>query len=224
MYATYMVSVLRLKELCYQRGVEMHLMTLMQESLVTRARNTLARIFLESHLSHMIFIDADIEFEPEDILRMYESDLPVLGGIYPKKRLHLERLKDTNELSKLLDYVVVAEKADQHTQLFDTAVPLKVRYVGTGLMMIRRSVFLKMIEHGCPKYATKEDGDFHCFFDTRLHDDGTYLSEDYDFCQRWRDIGGEVFAAPWTHTTHWGSHGYSAKPSAKYTIASPSGP
>jgi hypothetical protein len=58
---------------------------MVNESLITRARNNLTDMFLASDCSHLFFIDADINFRTEDVLRMMEYDVPVLAGVYPKK-------------------------------------------------------------------------------------------------------------------------------------------
>ena len=204
LYHGYFVSMMRLEKLCQARGIEVQYQVVANESLIPRARNVLCEMFLDSQLSHMIFVDADIEFDPEGILRMYHENLPVLGAVYPKKNRRTDQMSDH----------AVTLKED--TNIIHKGEPIAVRFIGTGMMMIRRDTLTKLIESGVPSYMANHDmlGDeprrYHCFFDTRLYQ-GVYLSEDYDFCQKWTEAGGEIYAAFFVECTHWGTHGFTSE-------------
>ena len=74
----------------YAHGINFRITTLRNESLVTRARNILTAMFLESDCSHLMFIDADIEFDAESILRALAYDKPIMAAAYPKKALPIQ--------------------------------------------------------------------------------------------------------------------------------------
>jgi FkbM family methyltransferase len=158
------------------------------DSLIPRARNSQVAKFLKSDCTDLLFIDSDLIFTPDDVKRILSHDEPLVGGFYVKK-------KEGNP-----EFVVnTFPKLDP-----PTAKGLqKVKYVGTGFMKISRIVFEKMIE----KYGNEisfhpdeqpPDAVEYDFFSVGRYKfpDGTsrYLSEDWFFCQRWLDLGGEVWA------------------------------
>jgi hypothetical protein len=179
------------------------------DALITRARANLMTLFLEdSAATHLLFVDADIGFEPEQVFRLIESGADVVAGVYPIKRVNWDKAKQAlaadrpQPQSACLDYVLEIDDPD-HVVVVDGFT--RVRYAGTGFLMIRRQVFEKMCGH--PGYAPlqffrEHSRDalagsanrfalFECMIDPKT---GTYLSEDFAFCKRWTDIGGEIWA------------------------------
>ena len=179
------------------------------DALITRARANLMTQFLDDPTAtHFLFIDADIGFEPEQVFRLIESGADMVAGVYPIKRVNWDKAKRIIESkrSKLpsaaLDYVLEIDNPDHVTVVNGFT---RVRYAGTGFLMIRRHVFEKMCAH--PAYASLQffrehsldalAGSpnrfalFECMIDPAT---GTYLSEDFAFCKRWTDIGGEIWA------------------------------
>jgi FkbM family methyltransferase len=155
------------------------------DSLVSRARNRLTADFIETNCSDLLFIDSDLIFSPDHVARIFSHDVDVVGGFYAKKA--------PGDAEWVLNGIANAPDRDDGL--------MAVRYVGTGFMRVRRSVISAMIE----KYG--EDIHYPCDTTGRIeHDlwpvgvhkfaDGTrrYLSEDWAFCQRWLDMGGEVYA------------------------------
>lgn len=202
----YVLSIIKLDRLCSQEGIDIDYSFIAHESLIPRGRNYLCDNFLKSKCTHLLFIDADIQFEAEDIVRMIRKDVPLIGGVYPKKKLHWDRIHGrVSTMARLLDYVV--------TPISDTDVieniyePFPVRYVGTGLMLIQRQVLEKMKAAFPMRMYYAEGKPYQLFFDCVIKD-GQYLSEDYYFCDVWREMGGTVYAAYWTRTTHWGLMNY----------------
>jgi hypothetical protein len=179
------------------------------DALITRARANLVSLFLDDPAAtHLLFIDADIGFTPKQVFRLIESGADMAGGCYPIKRINWDKAKRALAagLPKLeatsLDYVLEVEDPDRIQVVNGFA---RVRYAGTGFLMIRRHVLERMCAH--PAYAPLQ------FFREHTHDaltgsrnrfalfecmidpaDGTYLSEDFAFCRRWTDIGGEIWA------------------------------
>jgi hypothetical protein len=179
------------------------------DALITRARANLMTMFLDDPAAtHFLFVDADIGFEPDQVFRLIESGADVVAGVYPIKRVNWEKVKRTieNKRPKLpsasLDYVLEINDPD-HVAVVNGFT--RVRYAGTGFLMIRRHVFEQMCAH--PTYASLQffrehsldalAGSpnrfalFECMIDPKT---GTYLSEDFAFCKRWTDIGGEIWA------------------------------
>src|SRR5210317_2169360 len=82
----YFLSMFKLSQTLMQHGIKFRITTLRNESLVTRARNILTAMFLEDpNTTHLMFIDADIEFEPDSVIRMLAMDKDIIAGAYPKK-------------------------------------------------------------------------------------------------------------------------------------------
>jgi hypothetical protein len=230
-HGLYMKACLDLQGMCIQYGINIKFSFLFNESLITRARNYLVDEFLHrSDCTHMLFIDSDINFNPQDVIAMLALDKDVIGGPYPKKALKWASVKkavlrkpdiEPHMLEKVTgDYVFNPVKG---TAQFSVSEPLEVLEIGTGFMMINRDVFPKM-EEAYPQLRYKPDhvgqqhfdGSryIHAFFDTIIDtaDSATgggsdrYLSEDYMFCQLWRKIGGSIWLCPWMRTQHIGTY------------------
>ena len=232
-HGLYVKSCLDLQNVMTQYGVEIKFSFLFNESLITRARNYLVDEFLRSECTHLLFIDSDIQFSPQDVIALLALEEDVIGAPYPKKSInwnniaHAARTRPDmppGELEGLVgDYVFNVVKG---TKQFSVTEPLEVLEIGTGFMMIRREVFTKM-EQSYPQLRYKPDhlgqSNFdgsryiHAYFDTIIDtkDSATgggsdrYLSEDYMFCQLWRKIGGKVYLCPWMKTQHIGTYPFS---------------
>ena len=231
-HGLYMKSCLDLQGLMNKYGVETKFSFLFNESLITRARNYLVDEFLRTDYTHMLFIDSDIHFSPQDVIAMLALDKDVIGGPYPKKSINWGNVADAarkhpemnpRELETLVgEYVFNVVKG---TQSFQVSEPLEVMEIGTGFMMIKREVFSKM-EQTYPQLRYKPDhvgqANFdgsryiHAYFDTIIDtkDSATgggsdrYLSEDYMFCQLWRKLGGQIYLCPWMKTQHIGTYAF----------------
>lgn len=198
-------------------------MTLANESLVTRARNTLAAAFLERlKCTHLMFVDADIEFEWDSILKLLDYDKDVVVGAYPKKGIAWEDLhndisagivpKHDTELYST-NYALNFEKTNDGKLISENGL-YKLKDAGTGFMLIKRDVFNKLITNFPDIKYTNDiniqssvSNNFYAFFDTSIDKDSNrYLSEDYTFCRRWQSIGGEIWLDPNIKLNHIGHH------------------
>ena len=226
----YFRSMMRLAILCNKYNIQYTVSTLANESLVTRGRNTLNSFFMEnSSATHLFFIDADIEFNPEDILRMVAYDKPVVVGAYPKKALNWTSIisaarADDSETEETIEghssnYVVnfdfLKDKDGNNTpqvQIEDNLVKLKD--AGTGFMCIKKEVIQQMFDaHPEMKYVNDINVDqkfepfMYALFDTVIDPDSRrYLSEDYMFCRTWQNMGGTVYLDPRTALNHVGHY------------------
>lgn len=199
-----------------------------KESLVPRARNRLADIFLKEHdTTHALLVDADIGFDPAQVLAMLEHDRDILAAPCSKQSIKWERIQKAvkkngrdfthDQLERLAGDFVFNFEAGQVPAQFDVRELQRMRNMGTGLMMVRRNVFETFREKYVDRwYEARDDaaalpGPVWDFFraginpETRLYD-----SEDYWFCMDCRAIGFTVEMAPWVVTTHMGTHNFIA--------------
>jgi hypothetical protein len=177
-------SFLRFILMASKSGLQWSLDTMVNESLVTRARNNLmAKMMTNTAATHFMFIDADIRFQPEAIFMMLAADKDVIGGLYPKKALPIS-------------YVINVKPG---TQIINDIFPVDT--MGTGFMMFKRHVYEKLCAaHPECKYVDdvglgkQYEPTMFSIFDTEIDEKGHYLSEDWTFCRRWAKIGGEIYA------------------------------
>ena len=214
----YMRSVSMLSLALNKLSVPFNISTVVNESLVMRARNKLVRSFLDTDCTHLFFIDADIEFNYNDAIRMLSSDKDVVVGSYPLKTVRLDRLVDKKYeslddiQSVISDYVINIKPSENNIYKVVDGL-IEIYDAGTGFMMIKREVIEKMIDN-YPETSYRGEGDdfiTHALFDTMIDEDGRYLSEDYTFCRRWQKIGGKVWLDPHVVLNHIGSYVYRGK-------------
>jgi hypothetical protein len=176
------------------------------DALITRARASLIAQFLDDPTAtHLLFIDADIGFEPEQVLRLIQCGADMCAAVYPIKRIDWDKVRATIEARRpdptaaALKYVFEVEDSNA---VVARAGFVRVRYAGTGFLMIRRQALEKMCAH-YPQLKFKRDhsadaafasDNRFALFECMIAEDGTYLSEDFAFCKRWTDIGGEIWA------------------------------
>jgi len=191
-----MTSFLRFVLMASQLKLNWSLDTMVNESLVTRARNNLmAKMMTNNQATHFMFIDADIRFQPESIFQMIAHDKDVIGGLYPKKALPI------NYVINLKPTVTV--QGDIYT----------VDTMGTGFLLFKRHVYEKLIvAHPETKYVDdiglgkQYEPMMYSIFDTIIDEKGHYLSEDWTFCRRWQALGGEIWAHSKTLLNHVGHY------------------
>jgi hypothetical protein len=201
----YMQSVCELLLVAQNDGSRVSVHLLGNDSLITRARNTMVSMFLDSDATHLLFIDADIGFSPMEVVRLVRLNRDVAAGSYPLKIIHtgpevVDHIGAGEGLATaVLRYVGAPVDGDERAEQdgFVTA-----EYAGTGFMLIRREALERMIAaYPETRFTTAHDRsepnpsrNLYALFDCMI-DPGTgeYLSEDYTFCRRWRDIGGEVW-------------------------------
>jgi hypothetical protein len=197
------------------------------DSLITRARNQLVAKFMANpDFTHLMFIDADIGFDSEDIIKLLWHDKDVMTAAYPIKEIRWDVISDlvkdghpSNELlSKSLRYVVNPVKdGSGHVKVDNGA--LNIYDAGTGFMLIKREVFVKMFD-SYPELKYKDDTgslnkdereQTYALFNSYIDDDGRLLSEDYGFCRYWQKLGGSVWVDPTVRLSHLGRMKYTGK-------------
>lgn len=178
-----------------------------EDSLVDRGRDRAAAVVMENDdITHLLFIDADIEFKPEDVIRLLAIDKELAVGAYRKKN-------DRDEYA-----IAWLEDADKTLHQCEETGAIKIARAGTGFMLIKRSVFEKiaaaMPEIGYDDTSRRDDSgvvhvrQMHSFFE-HIRRGRKRFSEDFEFCQRWLDIGGDIWMHPDIRLGHWGPYVWS---------------
>lgn len=220
-YVGYISGLLNLERVCREKNIKIDYEFCYNESLIPRARNTLTDLFYNrTNYTHLLYLDADIEFEAEDIIKMLDYDKPLVGGVYPKKSINWEKITElvnkNNENELTCENIQAIVKDSVVILLEDPTINLnddfiETRYTGTGILLIQRIVLDKMRESFPNDVYTAGDKlrttDFFRYFDTELKD-RIYLSEDYWFCDRWRQLGGKVYLYTKFRCKHWGTYAY----------------
>jgi hypothetical protein len=210
-----------------QAGIQMYYSFMMNESLITRARNSMAYDFMKSDATHLMFIDADIGFNPQDIPRMLMADKDIICGIYPKKEINWV------EVTQAVKAGVPPDQLSQHTGAFvlnlpsgvqsatgNINEPIEIANGGTGFMLIKRKVFDTLADK-VPSYTNdmyhavdtvREVKVIREYFATSIDEESNrLLSEDYHFCKIARQAGFKVWCAPWASFSHTGSYNFSGQ-------------
>lgn len=229
----YFRSVVRLLTFCNQHQIPIAFGTIANESLVTRARNVLVAYFLHSNFTRLMFIDADIEFQVEDVIKLIAHNKDVAVGAYPKKGVNWQRITQsvrTKPTEQFNDRQIAAFGSDyainfkflnrEQKQIAIENGLIRLHDGATGFMMIKREVIDKMIE-AYPELKYNNDLNtppelnphFYAFFDTMIDEkDKRYLSEDYCFSRRWQALGGEIWLDPSISLNHYGSFNFQGNP------------
>ena len=226
-HGTFATSLLTMVNTFTNSGMGFTFSHMMNESLITRARDSLANDFLDTkECTHLMFIDSDIGFNPQDIISMVTADKDVICGIYPKKEINWnqvsEAVKEGIAPQALGDYtgVFVLNAVDHAPRLeVQLSKPIEIANGGTGFMIIKREV-LEKLKDVVPTYNSdmytitdteRKPRKIYQFFDTSIDKDSgnRLLSEDYHFCKLARDNGFKVWAAPWAQLSHTGSYTFS---------------
>ena len=223
-------STADLSAICTQYGIPIQFYYLFNESLITRARNYCCDEFMRSNMQHMMFIDADIGFNPQDVIAMMalQANEPekynIIGGPYPKKCISWEKIKlavdkgiadeDPNNLEKFVGDYVFNPKGGQQSIRIDQ--PCEVLEIGTGFMMIEKGAMQKFADT-YPEYLYKPDHvrtehfdgsrEIMMYFQAEVDPASKrYLSEDYWFCQKAIAAGIATWFCPWMKLQHVGSY------------------
>jgi len=217
--SVFTTSLMRLQLACAKRGVDLSVNLLSGDALITRARQNIVAHFLENPLgTHLLFIDADIAFDPAQVFRLLDFGKDFTAGVYPTKKIDWSKVSELAKRgmgaleSAALSYVLDFEDP---TKIAPEKGFARVRYAGTGFLMLKREALIKLIE-GYPdlRYTGEHQSEdplrnskwrsalFNCFIDKET---GIYLSEDYSFCRRWRDLGGEIWVDLESRLTHVGT-------------------
>lgn len=211
------------------RDVEIVHKFILHESLVPMARNSFAAYALsDPSVTHLLFIDSDIKWEPEHIVKLLKEDKPLIAATFPKKRYIWNRLRKEAVREIIEDEDLSSDQFEHKikSHLVDYAINLgevrqakngviEVKNLATGFMLIKREVLEKMmkafpekkIKSPAKSYSPAVKENFYGFFELTMKD-GEYLSEDYQFCNNWASLGGKVYADLSINLEHHGAEIY----------------
>ena len=195
LHAAHFRSCMNLKEELTKVGIEHDWLIGTNESLVTRARNEMTATFLATAHSHMMWLDADIEFTPEDVAAVHNLDADIGVGVYAMKK------RDAQWFAAWKDGALVKD-LDQYKG------PIEVDYAGTGFMLIRRNV-IQSLSKTAESYEGP-NGRVPALYMTPINNDG-FESEDYHFCRKAREAGFKIIMDPSVRLGHWGQYRFGSE-------------
>ena len=211
----YTDSLLKLSEAANKSNVKLTTIFLGNESLIQRGRNTIAHHFMNlPDATHLLFIDADLKFRTEDIVKMIKADKELIIGPVPLKGYDWEEIRQRavngeDDIGRTGGVFNINHLPG--IQMEDEETPFEIEHGGNAMMMIRRDCLEALAPH-TPYYTnggrSLPDGiEIKDYFRVEVDPERKHLlSEDYFFCHSYRQIGGKVWCAPWCQIGHFGSH------------------
>lgn len=200
------------------------------ESLVPRARNHfIAYAMSDPDVTHVLFIDSDMKWEPADILKMLAADKGIIGATFPKKRYHWDKLRTKAVRDLVLNDTLTPEQFREmiKANLVEYAINfgpsrevnsglIEVEHIGTAFMLISRAAIMQMMEtypelkvkNASSELPPEAKKHMYCLFELGIDKDGEYYSEDYSFCGRYTSLGGKVYADLSINLIHQGQEDY----------------
>lgn len=214
-HAGFMQSVFNLMGLLVSKGHEPVFISVLNESLISRARNDIARDFLKTNSDVLLFIDSDITFKAEDIYDMIMLGEDVIGAVVPLRKMNWTSMYEgliaydgkehPNKFGKFFN--INTETPDGFYDAVENKKPFEVLRIGTAILSIKRKVFEQM-QDIVPVYYSNNQGEERKkswdFFPIYVEDE-TLISEDFSFCNRWREMGNKVMAVGHYEIVHTGS-------------------
>ena len=216
----YTQSLLNLSESANKSDVKLTTIFLGNESLIQRGRNTIAHHFMNlPDATHLMFIDADIKFRTEDIVKMIQADKSLIVGPVALKGYNWDEIRQAavngeDDIGRTGGVFNINKLPG--IDMVDENTPFEIEHGGNAFMMIRRVVFETLKPH-TPIYTnggrSLPDGvEIYDYFRVEINKDTNHLlSEDYFLCHSYRQLGGKVWCAPWVETGHFGSHLFNGK-------------
>lgn len=236
-HVNYMCSLINTITLLNQLGIKIKVEFCKNDSLVSRARNNLvAKAMSDKEMTHMLFIDSDITWNPADIVKLIMCGKQLVGGLYPIKSFYWERLigengenvvqkllehKNNTVLKNVNDIEYLQQRLLRYNVNFyggDIQIDknlMEIRHLATGFMMIERQVIEQLMQ-ALPEtkytddvqYLEEHENEFaYALFDCGV-EEGHYFSEDWLFCSRWTKLGGKIYADVSINLTHTGPQDY----------------
>jgi hypothetical protein len=235
-YVNYVTCLMNTITLFREYNIELIVEFCRNDSLVSRARNNLvARAMANPKMTHIMFIDNDISWDPLDIIKLMISNKNIVGGIYPLKNYNWSKLANNpNMINELISKknnsqfkeIISNENMIQYNLLkynvnyLSTTLSIeknltKVKHIATGFMMIRRKLLTSMMQ-AFPSTKYVDDVNFlrpeenamaYALFDCGV-EEGHYFSEDWLFCDRWTKMGGDIYIDVSINLTHTGIEDY----------------
>ena len=225
-----MHGLLQLQQWTMANNVGMRVQTMGNESLITRARNTVVSMMLDHKdfvATHLLFIDSDIGFQAQNIERLLSFDKDVVCGIYPRKHIYFDKIKQALQENPNADVEELEVKSLGYNLNFDDPLNVKmdhgfckVQEAATGMMLVKREVFTTMMKKfperkyesdqivNGESYSSDNCYDLFCAGVYETAGKKRYLSEDYYFSRLWQECGGDIWADIAMPLTHFGNRAF----------------
>lgn len=184
----YVDALVGTHKLCMQSGVELMSIYTSYDALIQRARNSLVKIAIQQEFDDLIFIDSDVEWKPEWVLKLLSYPEPVVGGALVK------RSQNEGYTIKLVNKDL---KWNERKDL------IEVDGVGTGFLKISRFALEKLWDMS-EEYADDSGSANRMIFDLKI-ENGDLISEDYVACNKWRSLGYKCWVDPTMDLNHIGN-------------------
>ena len=204
-HVKYMESMIALQHTLYTAGIGFEFFNIPFDSLIPRARNACVTRFMQSpDATHLLFVDADIQFHPTSVIKMLREDKDVIAGCYPKKSIDFQSIK--NNYDKLENQIELIQSSVKYAYNLKPQKShklergcIEVLDAPTGFMMIKKTVIRQMVVkypeteyiNDVGAYKIKEDDRFFDLFQSQVFN-RRYLSEDSGFCRLWQTMNGLI--------------------------------
>lgn len=233
-FVNYISCIMATKELFALYKIPLFINFCKNDSLITRARNNLvAKAMNNPDMTHILFIDNDITWDPIDILKLLIADKDLIGGIYPYKKFDWKKLQEPNAIENILNkknntffkntdddrmiqHSILNYNLNYKTKNIEVTNNLiEVRHIATGFMLIKRTV-IEQLSNVYPdtkyvddiNYLNKDEERFaYALFDCAVIEKH-YFSEDWLFCHRWSQINGKIYTDISINLQHTGLQDY----------------
>jgi hypothetical protein len=193
----YIGSLVKSLPMLAKEGIAADYFSVSENCHVDDGRNEILRSFMRTNCTDLLFIDSDVGWEPESIVKILRYDRDVVAGVYPKKTPD----------GVVEEYPVKMEPGKEIWAEADGLV--EVVGAPTGFMRIRRGVVEQLInanKHRQFLGQNHKDGDppYTIVFERTL-ESGHRFSGDYSFCNKWRSMGGKIYVDPEMNFSHEGN-------------------
>ena len=230
----YTQALLKLQQICMMNNI-MISFSLLKSSLVTQGRNLCVSNFLNdlNNYTHLLFIDSDIDFNHDTILKLLKFDKEVISVPYPMKTISWEQIWEKIQLGVIKNKDDLMKAGHTFPIKMDNVMKsdtkeitivggiIEASHVPAGCLLIKRQVFEKMIKAypedviDQPTFLNgevKSSTNMYNFFDT-IHDKVSkkYYGEDFGFCKKWTEIGGKCYAYIEDNISHVGEYQYKGR-------------
>lgn len=188
--ASYTFSIARSREALSAAGIQSAYLLLQGNCHVDDARNTVIRDFLDTDCTEMVFLDADVSWEPEQLVTLCAYDCDIVGGVYPYRRDGQDEKMPVRNIPGVF--------------ILDDKGLLEVEGLPTGFLRIKRHVIEAMVK-GCVTFSKDNGKPIPLLFERDIYNGGR-RGGDIGFCMKWRDMGGRLYAAANLRLGHCGKH------------------
>jgi hypothetical protein len=196
-------SLFNLGKLLVRNQIDHGIMTVANESLITHGRSRIANFFMNNtEFEYLFCLDADVAFQPEDVLKLYSYKKPIVSAAYPMKTIPLRYCYEVSNPVKVCHDLI------------------KINGIGMGFVMIHRNVFETLNRYyselkyfpglnnsNYPITEKEYHNSYHYF--AEMQKNGKYLGEDMSFFQRVTEVGYDVWLNTDIQLQHIGSHVFS---------------